>query len=392
MFTLWHEMARRPDCILALFSYRGGVWASALNRPDFPVTGSAEPRNFQTRTQTWYDALGLGYAAIGAGDFELEIDYTNHVANPGKIWYDAHVCMLFDGHITFRPFRFQNNSWSGIQIEVWGGAAFAAGRHQVVLKRQDSVAEVWCDGQRSGRIRPEAVYESLWSANEYQVPQSSFNGTIHSVRLTDLTAGETVWQYPRFPDEEKGFMRYLNIRADRHEFEVAAPQFDARIDTQLDLRGKTSAYTAIVDCEVPESLPANKKCELMGQGPAVNGGQAEIMALCVFSYGSSKSIVFSHEVGGSRRALEAGCVGGRHVFAGRAEIVGGDTVLSLFRDGALAAQSTYRNMTGQGVSNVPDYALFDCRQTGYARVIAPIHGAMLFKSALRDEEIKLLSR
>ncbi len=219
------ESMRKKDCILGIVPDHGGMWLSSL-RPD-------TPRNFDDVTAAWYDAVAVGYAAIGDHDCEFEISYKNNVDYPGTIFYSrsqAGSINLYqmagtpNSHSAFRAF---NGEYPDVVITRDAGVQ-NSGSHIVKFKRQNGTAEVWVDGVLVKSVTSKLGNKPLYADN---VPESHFDGNIFYIRLTDLTTGETVWQASRdelyetnpwpsdvprnFAEEEKSFYDYQAILSEQ---------------------------------------------------------------------------------------------------------------------------------------------------------------------------------
>lgn len=183
--------AQDPSCILAVTPDRGGSWWAAL-RPD-------TPRNFDDVPAAWYDAVSVGYAAIGDHDCEFEISYKNNVDYPGTIFYSNSQAGSINLHQIennpnyFSSFRAFDEQYPSLRIPIDAGVQ-NAGSHIVKFKRQNGTAEAWVDGVLVNSLTSKLGNKPLYADN---VPASHFDGNIFYIRLTDLTTGETVWQASR---------------------------------------------------------------------------------------------------------------------------------------------------------------------------------------------------
>ena len=219
------NLAQDKSCILAVTPDRGGSWWATL-RPD-------TPRNFAEEPSNWYDAVAVGYAAIGDHDCEFEISYKNNVDYPGMIFYSnsqagsINLHQIENNQNYFSSFRAFDEQYPSLRIPLDAGVQ-NAGSHIVKFKRQNGTAEAWVDGELVKSVTSKLGNKPLYADN---VPASHFDGNIFYARLTDLTTGETVWQashdelyetnpwpsdVPRnFAEEEKSFYDYQAILSEQ---------------------------------------------------------------------------------------------------------------------------------------------------------------------------------
>ena len=195
---------------------------------------SATLRNFDDVTAAWYDAVSVGYAAIGDHDCEFEISYKNNVDYPGAIFYSnsqagsINLCQIKNNQNTFSSFRAFNETYPSLIIPLDAGVQ-NSGSHIVKFKRQNGTAEAWVDGQLVKSVTSDLGNKPLYAEN---VPASHFDGNIFYIRLTDLTTGRTVWSYPSEAERVR-LLTKTNVRTDRGVFEAADTSKTATIATQL---------------------------------------------------------------------------------------------------------------------------------------------------------------
>ena len=226
---------------------------------------SATLRNFDDVTAAWYDAVSVGYAAIGDHDCEFEISYKNNVDYPGTIFYSnsqagsINLHQIKNNHNSYSSFRAFNTQSASVVIPIDAGVQ-NSGSHTVKFKRQNGTAEAWVDGQLVESVTSDLGNKPLYAEN---VPASHFDGNIFYIRLTDLTTGKTVWSYPSEAERVR-LLTKTNVRTDRGVFEAASPDRMWRVDTPLrwkNLNSATIIVRATVD-DYPETIfsfgmPAN---------------------------------------------------------------------------------------------------------------------------------------
>ena len=195
---------------------------------------SATLRNFDDVTAAWYDAVAVGYAAIGDHDCEFEISYKNNVDYPGTIFYSnsqagsINLHQVENNKNTFSSFRAFNETYPSLIIPLDAGVQ-NSGSHIVKFKRQNGTAEAWVDGVLVKSVTSKLGNKPLYADN---VPASHFDGNIFYIRLTDLTTGRTVWSYPSEAERVR-LLTKTNVRTDRGVFEAADETKSAAISTQL---------------------------------------------------------------------------------------------------------------------------------------------------------------
>ena len=213
---------------------------------------SSVPRNFDEVTAAWYDAVAVGYAAIGDHDCEFEISYKNNVDYPGTIFYSnsqagsINLYQIAGNPNTYSSFRAFNGEYPDVIITLDAGVQ-NAGSHTVKFKRQNGTAEAWVDGVLVESVTSKLGNKPLYADN---VPASHFDGNIFYIRLTDLTTGKTVWSYPN-EAERVGLLTLNNIRTDRGVFEAADTSKIWSVTTQLRAASLLPECTIIVEADNP---------------------------------------------------------------------------------------------------------------------------------------------
>ena len=213
---------------------------------------SPVPRNFDDVTAAWYDAVAVGYAAIGDHDCEFEISYKNNVDYPGTIFYSnsqagsINLHQIKNNQNTFSSFRAFNETYPSLIIPLDAGVQ-NSGSHIVKFKRQNGTAEAWVDGQLVKSVTSDLGNKPLYADN---VPASHFDGNIFYIRLTDLTTGRTVWSYPSEAERVR-LLTTTNVRTDRGVFEAADTSKRWSVTTQLRAAALIPECTIIVEADNP---------------------------------------------------------------------------------------------------------------------------------------------
>ena len=118
------EAMRRSDCVLGVVPDHGGMWFSSLRNDGNSPWPSATLRNFAEEPSTWYDAVVVGYAAIGDHDCEFEISYKNNVDYPGQIFYSnaqngsINLNLMSGNQYSFSSFRAFNTQSASVRTGV----------------------------------------------------------------------------------------------------------------------------------------------------------------------------------------------------------------------------------------------------------------------------------
>ena len=183
-----------------------------------------------------------------------------------------------------------------------------------------------------------------------------------------------------------------NVRTDRGAFEAADETQPARVDTALDLRGKVSSYTAVVDFEAIALDGTQHKIELAGQGASVASGFPSICALSKSS--AIGNIQLSQEINGIRQVVNKAPANqlGRHIVAGVVDVGNSSTRLAVYYDGDLLVEDTFNGIpAGTCDPGATNYALFDNRNGTYTMHYGKIYSALLFDRALSAAEIAALT-
>lgn len=216
------------------------------------------------------------------------------------------------------------------------------------------------------------------------------SGYVYKIQITDLTDNQVVWSYPSEAERVR-LITKTNVRTDRGAFEAADETQSARVDTALDLRGKVSSYTVVVDFEAaafPETTTTECHQELAGQGGALIGsGTPPICSIGYYLASSGNArLQLSQEVAGGRHVVNAtltGRLSGRHICCGVVEVDPASplTASTLYLDGVeIGNASIYAVPTGNAAVTATCFSIAGHSFTGR---LAAIYRQGLFGIAVR---------
>ena len=225
---------------------------------------------------------------------------------------------------------------------------------------------------------------------------------MYRIQITDLTDNQVVWSYPSEAERVR-LITKTNVRTDRGAFEAADETQPARVDTALDLRGKVSSYTVVVDfeaAEFPETTTMECHQELAGQGGALIGsGTPPICSIGYYlaSSGSAR-LQLSQEVAGGRHVVNAtltGRLSGRHICCGVVEVdpAAPLTASTLYLDGVrIGNASIYAVPTGNAAVSARCFSIAGHSFTGgWPPYTGKVYSCLLFDRALSAAEIAALT-
>ena len=261
------------------------------------------------------------------------------------------------------------------------------GEHTIRIQRVGLFVTVEFDGEvvatSSAGTKKIAVYSTT-------APVSDFDGVIFETYWKSLTTGRTVWSYPSDAERVR-LITKTNVRTDRGAFEAADETQPARIDTALDLRGKVSSYTVVVDFEAIVPDGTQSKMELAGQGASVTG----FPSICALAQsGVTGNIQLSQEINGIRKIVYKAPINqlGRHVAVGVVDVGNSSTRLAVYYDGDLLAEDTFDGLpAGTCDPRAVNWAIFDNRNGSNTMRYGKIYSALLFDRALSAAEIAALT-
>lgn len=272
------------------------------------------------------------------------------------------------------------------------------GRHQIECRIEANMLSSYLDGvlvaQKTSNLeRTGTAAVGLPNCN---------SGYVYKIQITDLTDNQVVWSYPSEAERVR-LITKTNVRTDRGAFEAADETQPARVDTALDLRGKVSSYTVVVDfeaAEFPETTTMECHQELAGQGGALIGsGTPPICSIGYYlaSSGSAR-LQLSQEVAGGRHVVNAtltGRLSGRHICCGVVEVdpAAPLTASTLYLDGVrIGNASIYAVPTGNAAVNARCFSIAGHSFTGgWPPYTGKVYSGLLFDRALSAAEIAALT-
>jgi hypothetical protein len=228
--------AKRPDCLLALFSHNGGTVLSHMRGSVMP---SSTPRNFATEPAT-YAASWHDFQAIVATkkpiDFEFLIEFIklDNTINR-SIFYHS-----LNSNESFYVLSGMNSNQLNCSFRSFFDQAYLAGNNQrfdsfvedkifsIVFRRLGMVANCYVNGNLLYSITGTSILPITFSNS----PWSAFNGLILHSYLKDIDIEETLWQYPTWSEKVR-LITKTNVRTDRFIFEAANPALSWSIKTPL---------------------------------------------------------------------------------------------------------------------------------------------------------------
>ena len=365
---------------------------------------SPVPRNFAEEPEAWRDEKTTA-PLIGEDDCEFFIRYRLDGYPEGsaisQIFYhnsqNGSVNIAFAGDGT-------GGNYSVIRLTDTDGVVIPLdrvrqlGEHTIRVRRVGLTVTVEFDGEvaaTSTGMEKVAVYSTT-------APVSDFDGVIFETYWKSLTTGRTVWRYPSEAERVR-LITKTNVRTDRGAFEAADETQPARVDTALDLRGKVSSYTVVVDfeaAEFPETTTVECHQELAGQGGALIG--SSYPPICSIGYyltsSGSARLQLSQEVAGGRHVVNAtltGRLSGRHICCGVVEVDPASplTASTLYLDGVrIGNASIYAVPTGNAAVNATCFSIAGHSFTGgWASYTGKVYSGLLFDRALSAAEIAALT-
>lgn len=366
---------------------------------------SPVPRNFAEEPMTWRDEETTA-PLIGEDDCEFFIRYRLDGYPEGsaisQIFYhnsqNGSINIAFAGDGT-------GGNYSVIRLTDVDGVVIPLdrvrqlGEHTIRVRRVELTVTVEFDGEvvatSSAGTKKIAVYSTT-------APVSDFDGVIFETYWKSLTSGRTVWRYPSDAERVR-LITKTNVRTDRGAFEAADETRPARVDTALDLRGKVSSYTVVVDfeaAEFPETITMECHQELAGQGGALIG--SSYPPICSIGYyltsSGSARLQLSQEVAGGRHVVNAtltGRLSGRHICCGVVEVDPASplTASTLYLDGVrIGNASIYAVPTGNAAVNATCFSIAGHSFTGgWPPYTGKVYLGLLFDRALSAAEIAALT-
>lgn len=357
---------------------------------------SPVPRNFAEEPEAWRGLMAV-IAAATETDWSFKIRYnlnsadgSQRIFSPGNNTGPIAVFWSSEGILYLRTI-----GGNGTIIQA-NPAGDPTGTHTVEIIAASGLYSIIYDGKTVHSVQDTPT---LPRSSAEEVIQSGMNGTI---LYAEFSCGKAVWRYPTEAERVR-LITKTNVRTDRGAFEAADETQPARVDTALDLRGKVSSYTVVVDfeaAEFPETTTMECHQELAGQGGALIGsGTPPICSIGYYltSSGSAR-LQLSQEVAGGRHVVNAtltGRLSGRHICCGVVEVdpAAPLTASTLYLDGVrIGNASIYAVPTGNAAVNARCFSIAGHSFTGgWPPYTGKVYSCLLFDRALSAAEIAALT-
>lgn len=369
---------------------------------------SPVPENFAENAKAFYDCQAVVQEALDPThdySFLIEADrvsertenslfYAGTDKLPFGVYYHA------DHTIKFFTNLLRNEgdpSGTYASLNFYTGTDWLPGRHAFEARIEGNAITTYVDGVQY------ATSNKFARTGTAAVGLPNCNsGYVYKIQITDLTDNQVVWSYPSEAERVR-LITKTNVRTDRGAFEAADETQPARVDTALDLRGKVSSYTVVVDfeaAEFPETTTMECHQELAGQGGALIGsGTPPICSIGYYlaSSGSAR-LQLSQEVAGGRHVVNAtltGRLSGRHICCGVVEVdpAAPLTASTLYLDGVrIGNASIYAVPTGNAAVSARCFSIAGHSFTGgWPPYTGKVYSCLLFDRALSAAEIAALT-
>lgn len=370
---------------------------------------SPVPENFAENAKAFYDCQAVVREVLDpTHDYSFLIDFKlDEAKTSGNVFYaipsDAPFALILQSNNQIDFFtnllkpNGDSNSFASIYAYYQSDVKLQ-GRHQIECKIEANMLSSYLDGvlvaQKTSNLeRTGTATVGLPNCN---------SGYVYKIQITDLTDNQVVWSYPSEAERVR-LITKTNVRTDRGAFEAADETQSARVDTALDLRGKVSSYTVVVDfeaAEFPETTTMECHQELAGQGGALIG--SSYPPICSIGYyltsSGSARLQLSQEVAGGRHVVNAtltGRLSGRHICCGVVEVDPASplTASTLYLDGVrIGNASIYAVPTGNAAVNATCFSIAGHSFTGgWAPYTGKVYSGLLFNRALSAAEIAALT-
>lgn len=358
---------------------------------------SPVPENFAENAKAFYDCQAVVREALDPThdySFLIEADrvsertenslfYAGTDKLPFGVYYHADHTIKFFSNLLRNE---GDPSGTYASLNFYTGTDWLPGRHAFEARIEGNAITTYVDGVQC------ATSNKFARTGTAAVGLPNCNsGYVYKIQITDLTDNQVVWSYPSDAERVR-LITKTNVRTDRGAFEAADETQPARVDTALDLRGKVSSYTVVVDFEAITPDGTQSKMELAGQGASVAAGFPSICALV--QSGTTGNIQLSQEINGIRKIVYKAPINqlGRHVAVGVVDVGNSSTRLAVYYDGDLLVEDTFDGIpAGTCDSRATNYALFDNRNGAYTMHYGKIYSALLFDRALSAAEIAALT-
>ena len=369
---------------------------------------SPVPENFAENAKAFYDCQAVVQEALDPThdySFLIEADrvsertenslfYAGTDKLPFGVYYHA------DHTIKFFTNLLRNEgdpSGTYASLNFYTGTDWLPGRHAFEARIEGNAITTYVDGVQY------ATSNKFARTGTAAVGLPNCNsGYVYKIQITDLTDNQVVWSYPSEAERVR-LITKTNVRTDRGAFEAADETQPARVDTALDLRGKVSSYTVVVDfeaAEFPETTTMECHQELAGQGGALIG--SSYPPICSIGYylasSGSARLQLSQEVAGGRHVVNAtltGRLSGRHICCGVVEVdpAAPLTASTLYLDGVrIGNASIYAVPTGNAAVNARCFSIAGHSFTGgWPPYTGKVYSGLLFDRALSAAEIAALT-
>lgn len=369
---------------------------------------SPVPENFAENAKAFYDCQAVVWEALDPThdySFLIEEDrvsertenslfYAGTDKLPFGVYYHA------DHTIKFFTNLLRNEgdpSGTYANLNFYTGTDWLPGRHAFEARIEGNAITTYVDGVQYATSNKFARTGTATVG----IPNCN-SGYVYKIQITDLTDNQVVWSYPSEAERVR-LITKTNVRTDRGAFEAADETQPARIDTALDLRGKVSSYTVVVDfeaAEFPETTTVECHQELAGQGGALIG--SSYPPICSIGYylasSGSARLQLSQEVAGGRHVVNAtltGRLSGRHICCGVVEVDPASplTASTLYLDGVrIGNASIYAVPTGNAAVNATCFSIAGHSFTGgWPPYTGKVYSGLLFDRALSAAEIAVLT-
>lgn len=370
---------------------------------------SPVPENFAENAKAFYDCQAVVREVLDpTHDYSFLIDFKlDEAKTSGNVFYaipsDAPFALILQSNNQIDFFtnllkpNGDSNSFASIYAYYQSDVKLQD-RHQIECKIEANMLSSYLDGvlvaQKTSNLeRTGTATVGLPNCN---------SGYVYKIQITDLTDNQVVWSYPSEAERVR-LITKTNVRTDRGAFEAADETQPARVDTALDLRGKVSSYTVVVDfeaAEFPETTTMECHQELAGQGGALIG--SSYPPICSIGYylasSGSARLQLSQEVAGGRHVVNAtltGRLSGRHICCGVVEVDPASplTASTLYLDGVrIGNASIYAVPTGNAAVNATCFSIAGHSFTGgWASYTGKVYSGLLFDRALSAAEIAALT-
>lgn len=362
---------------------------------------SAIPYNFAENAKAFYDCQAVMREALDPThdySFIIEADrvsertenslfYAGTDKLPFGVYYHA------DHTIKFFTNLLRNEgdpSGTYANLNFYTGTDWLLGRHAFEARIEGNAITTYVDGVQYATsnkfARTGTVAVGLPNCN---------SGYVYRIQITDLTDNQVVWSYPSEAERVR-LITKTNVRTDRGAFEAADETKPARVDTALDLRGKVSSYTVVVDFEAAEMDTDISAQQLCGQGSATNMTAVDIAACMYYRQDSRYYLRHVWELAGSSILFyaEVEKLTGRHQLTAVLQIneTSSGSAAMLYLDGKLIHTANNNNVP-TGAGSAESFSLMEPANTSqtYSRKYGKIYSCLLFDRAFSAAEIAALT-